>query len=70
MRSWVVQCGHSLPHPRVLFAGYVVTLTGRRRYLPDITHADEQKRLYAERQAVNSVIQGTARCEGANAACR
>jgi DNA polymerase I-like protein with 3'-5' exonuclease and polymerase domains len=42
------------------FAGFVVTLTGRRRYLPDVNSTDEAKRMYAERQAVNSVIQGTA----------
>lgn len=40
--------------------GFVATLTGRRRLLPDFNSAEEQKRLYAERQAVNSVIQGTA----------
>eukprot|EP01034_Spumella_vulgaris_P025702 gene25702-32189_t len=40
--------------------GYIRTLLGRRRYLPDITSDDAQKSAQAERQAVNSVIQGTA----------
>ena len=36
------------------------TLTGRSRYLGDIKSADIQKRACAERQAVNTIIQGTA----------
>lgn len=36
------------------------TLLGRVRALPDIRSADPAKSAYAERQAVNSVIQGTA----------
>jgi hypothetical protein len=38
--------------------GYVATITGRKRFLPDITSSDTKKRSQAERQAVNSVIQG------------
>jgi DNA polymerase-1 len=40
--------------------GYVTTLLGRRRYLPDILSPHGQRRSYAERTAVNTVIQGTA----------
>ena len=40
--------------------GYVTTLFGRRRYLPDIQSANEQMYAQACRQAVNTVIQGTA----------
>ena len=39
--------------------GYITTITGRRRYLPGIHHADAQTRNQAERQAVNSTIQGS-----------
>jgi DNA polymerase I-like protein with 3'-5' exonuclease and polymerase domains len=38
--------------------GFVTTIIGRRRYLPDIKSADASKRAAAERrQAVNAVIQ-------------
>lgn len=37
--------------------GYVKTILGRRRYLPDISLSDPSKRAQAERQAVNSVVQ-------------
>lgn len=40
--------------------GYVVTLTGRRRLLPNIVSPSQQLRALAERQAVNSIIQGSA----------
>lgn len=40
--------------------GYVTTLFGRRRYLPDIQSGNEQIASQARRQAVNTVIQGTA----------
>nr|CAI5843934.1 unnamed protein product [Callosobruchus analis] len=41
--------------------GYVETLTGRRRYLPNINDdTDATKKGQAERQAVNSVVQGSA----------
>ncbi len=39
--------------------GYVRTLLGRRRYLPDITSRNRVMRQAAERMAVNTVIQGT-----------
>lgn len=40
--------------------GYVTTLTGHRRYLPQIKDQDRWIRLRAERAAANAVIQGTA----------
>ena len=40
--------------------GYVETLGGHRRRLPDILHSDSGRRSQAERQAVNAVVQGTA----------
>lgn len=40
--------------------GYVETLFGRRRYLPDLFSRNAQIRAYAERNAVNAPIQGTA----------
>lgn len=40
--------------------GYVETLFGRRRYLPDITSRNATVRSLAERNAVNAPIQGTA----------
>jgi len=40
--------------------GYVRTLLGRRRWLPDIASRNRALRQAAERMAVNSVIQGTA----------
>ena len=40
--------------------GYVETLYGRKRRLPDISSSDNRLRSYAERQAVNHPIQGTA----------
>ena len=39
--------------------GYVETLFGRRRYLPDITSRNATVRSLAERNAVNAPIQGT-----------
>jgi DNA polymerase I-like protein with 3'-5' exonuclease and polymerase domains len=39
---------------------YVKTLLGRRRRLPEIFFSDREFRGYAERQAVNTVIQGSA----------
>lgn len=39
--------------------GYITTLAKRRRLLPQINDSNYQNRSYAERQAVNSIIQGT-----------
>ncbi|MBF0530836.1 MAG: hypothetical protein HQK55_16525 [Deltaproteobacteria bacterium] len=40
--------------------GYVTTLLGRRRHLPDLMSKNFQARSIAERMAVNTPIQGTA----------
>lgn len=40
--------------------GYSFTLLGRRRFLPEIVSQSEMERWGAERQAVNTIIQGTA----------
>ena len=40
--------------------GYAITLFGRKRYLPDIVSHNATVRSFAERNAVNSPIQGTA----------
>ena len=40
--------------------GFTVTLRGRRRHFPDIHAANRTMRMYAERQAMNAPIQGTA----------
>ena len=39
--------------------GYVETIFGRRRYLPDITSKNGTVRALAERNAINAPIQGT-----------
>ena len=40
--------------------GYITTLTGRKRYLPDILSHNATVRGYAERNAINAPIQGSA----------
>ncbi|MEW6101012.1 MAG: DNA polymerase I [Candidatus Omnitrophota bacterium] len=40
--------------------GFVTTLLGRRRYLPEINNKNQSLRSFAERQAVNTPIQGSA----------
>jgi len=40
--------------------GYVSTLLGRRRYIADINSANAMLRGYAERNAINAPVQGTA----------
>jgi len=40
--------------------GYVATLLGRRRYIPEIANTNMAVRQFAERQAVNAPIQGSA----------
>jgi DNA polymerase-1 len=39
--------------------GFVTTILGRRRYLPDFRNPNPQLREFAQRQAVNSPIQGS-----------
>ncbi|HAN20765.1 MAG TPA: DNA polymerase I [Clostridiales bacterium] len=41
-------------------AGFVTTLLGRRRYIPDITSPKAQIRAFGERVAMNTPIQGSA----------
>ena len=40
--------------------GYIMTISGRKRYLPQIHSTEMHARAQAERQAVNSTIQGSA----------
>jgi len=40
--------------------GYVETMAGRKRYLPAITSPDSHVRAQAERQSVNTAVQGSA----------
>lgn len=40
--------------------GYVTTMSGRRRRLPELNSNDDMLRSRAERQAVNAVVQGSA----------
>jgi DNA polymerase-1 len=40
--------------------GYVETVLGRRRYIPDINSSNGQVRAAAERMAINMPVQGTA----------
>ncbi|GAB3491796.1 DNA polymerase I [Nocardiopsis coralliicola] len=40
--------------------GYTSTILGRRRYLPDLTSDNRQRRQMAERMALNAPIQGSA----------
>jgi DNA polymerase-1 len=41
-------------------AGYVETISGRRRYFPDLNSGNQNLRGNAERSAINTPIQGTA----------
>ncbi len=45
---------------RARMQGYTETMMGRRRYLPDLTSDNRQRREMAERMALNAPIQGTA----------
>jgi DNA polymerase-1 len=40
--------------------GFTETIMGRRRYFPDLTNPDRQRREMAERMALNAPIQGSA----------
>jgi DNA polymerase-1 len=40
--------------------GFTTTLSGRRRYFPEIHAANRNTRMYSERQAMNAPLQGTA----------
>jgi DNA polymerase-1 len=39
--------------------GYVQTILGRRRHIPEINSANRQLRIAAERMAINMPVQGT-----------
>jgi DNA polymerase-1 len=41
-------------------SGFVTTIFGRRRYIPEIVNKNQNIRQFAERQAVNTPIQGSA----------
>jgi DNA polymerase-1 len=45
---------------RARMDGYTQTILGRRRYLPDLTSDNRQRREMAERMALNAPIQGSA----------
>jgi DNA polymerase I len=45
---------------RARIDGYTSTIMGRRRYLPDLTSDNRQRREMAERMALNAPIQGSA----------
>jgi DNA polymerase I len=45
---------------RATMDGYTATMMGRRRYLPDLTSDNRQRREMAERMALNAPIQGSA----------
>jgi DNA polymerase-1 len=45
---------------RARMDGYTETIMGRRRYLPDLTSDNRQRREMAERMALNAPIQGSA----------
>jgi DNA polymerase-1 len=40
--------------------GYVTTILGRRRYVPEVNSQDMRMRQFAERTAINTPIQGSA----------
>jgi DNA polymerase I len=45
---------------RARYDGYTQTILGRRRYLPDLTSDNRQRREMAERMALNAPMQGSA----------
>jgi DNA polymerase-1 len=45
---------------RARMEGYTSTMLGRRRYLPDLSSDNRQRREMAERMALNAPIQGSA----------
>lgn len=51
-----IQKSHSFCEEKV----YVKTISGRRRYLPDILSEDDRRRNKAKRQSVNGITQGSA----------
>ncbi|HKR68239.1 MAG TPA: DNA polymerase I [Streptosporangiaceae bacterium] len=65
MDGYFVQFGGVRDYLRQVVAqarrdGYTETILGRRRYLPDLTSDNRQRREMAERMALNAPIQGSA----------
>src|SRR5258708_22695422 len=65
MDEYLQQCGGVRDYLRAVVArarqdGYTETIHGRRRYLPDLTSDNRQRREMAERMALNAPIQGSA----------
>ncbi|MDR1431833.1 MAG: DNA polymerase I [Propionibacteriaceae bacterium] len=65
MDEYFERFGHVRDYLRDIVAqarltGYTETLLGRRRYLPDLTSSNRQRREMAERAALNAPIQGSA----------
>ncbi|HAX62114.1 MAG TPA: hypothetical protein DCX95_06155 [Elusimicrobia bacterium] len=78
VKNWITQTTKTAKE-----TGYVTTLTGRIRYLPEINSPNAQIRAFAERTAINTPIQGTSadiikiamininkRCKMQDARCR
>ncbi|CAA9563898.1 MAG: DNA polymerase I [uncultured Thermomicrobiales bacterium] len=68
-QAFIDQYWARLPRVRAMFdetlrfgvaQGYVRTPSGRRRYLPDLTSSNGQRRVPAERMAINMPVQGAA----------
>ncbi|HSV66834.1 MAG TPA: DNA polymerase I [Mycobacteriales bacterium] len=65
MTEYFTQFGHVRDYLRGVVEqarqdGYTETIMGRRRYLPDLTSDNRQRREMAERMALNAPIQGSA----------
>ena len=55
IQAFMARCGQEARE-----RGYVTTMFGRRRYIPDINTRNPALRQFAERQAVNTPVQGAA----------
>ncbi len=55
VRDWQRRCRYSVREK-----GYVETIIGRRRHLPDVKSHDKRVRAHAERAAINAPVQGSA----------
>jgi len=65
MEEYFERFGHVRDYLREIVAtasrtGFTETILGRRRYLPDLTSSNRQRREMAERAALNAPIQGSA----------
>ena len=64
IRNTYSQCFHEWM-PAVIaraeeLGGWVYTMHGRPRFLPELVHGDKYQRKHAARQAISHVVQGTA----------